>query len=171
MLDTGELPVEVVIVSSTDNARTYYAKDGTRTCHSVDGVAPCSDSKEPQSKKCTICFHNQWGSKITPNGKRGKGCSEFSQLQLLQPDTPHDMLSLRVPSASLKALRDYTKSIISRGERLNCVVTKIDATQETTRTQLTFRVIRFLEDGELNNLIEASKIAVSSFTATDGYTH
>ena len=170
MLTFGELPVDAVIVSSVAKARTYYADHGDKVCLSLDGVSPCAQSKEPQAKKCAVCSHNQWGSRITRNGKRGKACSEYSQLWLLQPDEPSEKLSLRVPSASLRSFRDYEKQVTTRGEALNNVVTRIAATEEATRSLLTFRVIRFLEDGELNTLKNRSEEPVSKFDTTEGYT-
>jgi hypothetical protein len=171
MLEIGELPVEVVIVAVSDRMRTYYTDDGKRLCHSKTGIAPSEASKKPQAKKCAICFFDQWGSKITPNGKRGKGCAEFIQLVLRQPDTPENAVSLRVPAASMKIFRDYEKQVNSRGEKLRHVVTRIGATHEATRSTLTFRVVRFLEAEELDTLKQASARAVSPFAATDGYTN
>jgi hypothetical protein len=171
MLTVGELPIEAVIVSSIAKARTYYTHDGSRLCHSSNGVRPCVSSEQPQAKQCAVCTQNQWGSRITPNGKRGKACAEYSQLGLLQPDVPSDQLSLRVPSTSLKSFRDFEKSITTRGEKLSAVVTKIDATHGKTHSVITFRIIRFLEDGELNTLKELSQITASQFAVTDGYTH
>jgi len=169
MLTLEELPVEAVIMSALRNVRNYY-NDGKRLCHSDDGVAPSTTSTEPQAKKCAICFNNQWGSEITPNGKRGKSCGEFNQLTLRQLDSPEYAMSLRVSAASLQSFRDYEKQITSRGEALDRVVTKIDVVHEERRSSLVFRVIRFLSGDELDTLTQASMQAVSPFAAVDGYT-
>ena len=168
MLTLEELPVEAVIMSALRNVRNYY-NDGKRLCHSDDGVAPSTISTEPQAKKCAICFNNQWGSEITPNGKRGKSCGEFNQLTLRQLDSPEYAMSLRVSSASLKSFRDYEKQITSRGEALDHVVTKIDVAHDERRSSLVFRVIRFLDGDELDTLTQSSK-STSMFAVTDGYT-
>lgn len=167
MLTLDELPVEAVIMSAQYSLRTYY-DDGTQVCHSNNGVSPSVVSTDPQAKKCALCFNNQWGSRITPNGKRGKRCSEYNKLTLRQLNYPHIVLSLRVPSASLKAFRAFEKQITSRGEQLNRVVTKIDTTHDQRRT-LTFRVIRFLDADELDDLTQPTPQAASSFPDTDGY--
>ena len=168
MLDFGQLPVETVIVSGV-NARTCYTDAGEHMCHSDDGVVPAANTTTPQSKKCVLCAHNAWGSKITPNGKKGKRCREFSQLTLLQPDR-QEKLSLVVPATSLRALRDYEKSVTSRGEDLSNVVTKIDAVAQEDRTLLTFRVTRFLQTGELDELKKTCVVQHSAFSSTDGFT-
>jgi len=170
MLTIEELPVEAVIMSTVCSVRTYYNNDGKLVCHSDEGVAPAAASTKPQAKKCAVCFNNQWGSRITPNGKRGKACAEFNQLTLRQADSPDDAMSLRVSAASLRSFRDYEKQVTSRGEALNRVVTKIDVVHEERRSSLVFRVIRFLSGDELNTLTQASMQAVSPFAAVDGYT-
>ena len=78
-------------------------------------------------------------------------------------------MSLRVPSASLKAFRVFKEQITSRGEQLNRVVTKIDTTQDQ-RSTLLFRIIRFLDDDDLDILSQPPKQEVSMFAITDGYT-
>lgn len=168
MLTFEELPVETVIVSAIKSARTCYTNDGERMCHSDDGIVPAADTSTPQSNKCAICTHNQWGSKITPNGKRGKRCREFSQLSLIQLCSRHE-LSLVVPATSLRALRDYEKQVVSRGEKLSNVVTKIDTTESNNRTSLSFRVTRFLQDGELDELKRVSTRTASAFAVTEGF--
>ena len=168
MLDFAQLPVETVIVSGV-TARTCYTDTGEHLCHSDDGVAPAANTTTPQAKKCAICVHNAWGSKITPNGKRGKRCREFNQLSLIQPDFLQN-LSLVVPATSLRALKDYEKSVTSRGEELSNVVTKIDVMESDNRTLLTFRITRFLQAGELDELKKKSVTERSAFNVTDGFT-
>ena len=168
MLTFEELPVETVIVSGITSALTCFTNEGAHMCHSDDGVVPASDTATPQANKCAICTHNQWGSKITPNGKRGKRCREFSQLSLIQLDSRHK-LSLVVPATSLRALRDFEKQVVSRGEKLSNVVTKIDTTESNNRTSLSFRVTRFLQDGELDELKRVSPRTASAFAVTEGF--
>ena len=169
MLTFEELPVETVIVSGITSARTCFTNEGAHMCSSNDGVVPAADTATPQENKCAICTHNQWGSKITPNGKRGKRCREFSQLSLIQLPSRHK-LSLVVPATSLRALRDYEKQVVSRGEKLSNVVTKIDTTESNNRTSLSFRVTRFLQDGELDELKKVSTRTASAFAVTKGFT-
>jgi len=167
MLTFEELPVEAVIVATVDSTREHYSQEGKKSCFSDDGIAPASGSTDPKAKKCSVCFNNQWGSRITSNGKRGKNCSEFSKLSLREVSTPQLITSLRVPSASLKAFRAYVKQITTRGEQLNRVVTLVDTTQDR-RSTLTFKVIRFVDDNDQDVLSQPP--SKSAFAVTDGYT-
>eukprot|EP00729_Bicosta_minor_P019763 gene19763-31784_t len=54
------------------------------TCYSNDGIAPASDAEEPQSKKCNVCPHNQWGSRITENGGKAMRFVEEEELATVE---------------------------------------------------------------------------------------
>ena len=163
--------MEVVILSCLDTFRAYYTDDKTQACMSVDGITPSEDAPFVQAKKCIVCPQNQWGSRITPNGKRAKACGEFAYLELLAADDVCYTYKMRVPPTSLRAVREYQTSLTSRGHSLKSVVTKVDTHSQETHDLLSFKVVRFLEDGELENLIELSQLVSSSFEPTDGYTH
>ena len=163
--------MEVVILSCLDTLRSYYTDDKTQACMSLDGITPSEDAPFAQAKKCIVCTQNQWGSRITPNGKRAKACGEFAYLDLLSPDDIRYTYQMRVPPTSLRAIRDYKKLLVSRGHSLKSVVTKVDTHSQETHDLLSFRVVRFLEDGELENLIELSHKVSSGFEPTDGYIH
>ena len=170
MLTLGELPIEAVIVSSVNGARVFYSPEGDRLCYSRNGEAPEAASAEAQANKCSICVQNQWGSKITGNGKRAKACSEFAQLKLRTLDDPAELLSLRVPPASLKAFRAYEKEVQDRGEKLRRLVTKIAVTDDVLRSSLTFRVTKFLTQTERTILKQSYRKSISPFAKTDGFT-
>lgn len=161
--------MDYIIVSLQDNLRSYYKND-TILCMSEDGKVPSDTAIEPQANTCAICTQNQWGSHITPNGKRAKACGEFAWLQLLAPDDT-TKYQMRVSSTSLRALRDYDKSLKNRGCAVHDVVTKVITETTKTHDLLSFRVVRFLEDGELENLIQLSKVQASAFEIVDGYIH
>ena len=161
--------MEYVILSFDDNLRAYY-KDDTILCMSEDGATPADMALVPQAKKCAVCTQNQWGSLITPNGKRAKACSEFAWLSLLAPDDT-SKYQMRVSSTSLRALRDYEKSLKDRGCNVKDVVTKVITETTNTHDLLSFRVVRFLDDGELENLIQLSNVRAPMFEPVDGYTH
>jgi|TARA_B110000238_G_scaffold193090_1_gene229124 hypothetical protein len=167
---SGDFPVEVVILSPVQLERTYYDTDGDRLCHSDDSVAPARDAVNPQSKKCSVCTQNQWGSRITINGKRGKGCADFIKLTLRLPDRPQYAETMRVPSTSIKQFKAFEKELLHRGETLTHVVTKISVVHEERRSKLTFRVVRFLRDDELDALNHAAAQSVSPFATAVGYT-
>lgn len=149
--------IGVVFLRANMNAKTFYAKkysegdsDGARpTCYSFDGVAPSPNSVEAQSKKCAICPHNQWGSRIgdDDNGeeKKGKACQDNARIAISTPDTMDPML-LRVPPKSLKSLRDMFKGIKARKVPYNAVVVKIGFDREAPSPVLTFKPVGFMDD-------------------------
>lgn len=161
--------MEYIILSLDDSLRSYY-KDDAILCMSEDGKIPSDMALVPQAKKCAVCTQNQWGSHITPNGKRAKACGEFAWLKLLAPDDT-SKYQMRVSSTSLRALRDYDKSLKNRGCTVKDVVTKVITETTKTHDLLSFRVVRFLEDGELENLIQLSKVQAPAFEIVDGYIH
>jgi len=163
--------MEVVILSCVDTLRAYYTDDKTQACMSFDGITPSEDATFAQAKKCIVCPQNQWGSRITPNGKRAKACGEFAYLELLALDEGYYKYQMRVPPTSLRAIRDYRTSLTSRGHSLKSVITNVRTHSKETHDLLSFKVVRFLEDGELENLIELSSFVSSGFEPTDGYIH
>jgi len=170
MLDIAEPPFEAVIVKSLDKMRAYYADDERVICASADGTTPSEKSSDPQSKQCAACPQNSWGSRITPNGKRAKACTEYATLKLLILSEPHYGL-LRVPSTSLRSFRDYEKSLSSRGYGLQGVVTYVNSQPKDNFDLLTFKVVRFLRDNELRSIKSLSATPRSQFGKTDGYVH
>ena len=64
----SETTLDVVILSTNPNkSKVYYAEgfeDGgfsKPSCYSNNGSTPSEHADAPQSKKCSICPHNQWG--------------------------------------------------------------------------------------------------------------
>ncbi len=67
------------------HSKTFYKKkfteedsEGQRPdCYSMDGVAPSANAPDAQAKKCAICPHNQWGSRVSEdNTGKGKACAD-----------------------------------------------------------------------------------------------
>ena len=169
MLTMDDLPVEAVVLPQVYKARHYQSLEGEQLCSSDDGVVPSSNATEPQAKKCSVCFQNTWGSRITPFGKRGKACAESVKLTLRKPNSDYAE-TFRVPAASVRTYRDYEALVTSRGEKIIRVVTKIDVTNIDQRPTLTFKVTRFLSDDELTT-IQKPKRTDSPFVSLDGYTY
>jgi hypothetical protein len=174
MFDSAELPIEAVVIKAFDNMRTYYSGDEKIICASTDGITPSKkmlskSNSAPQAKQCAACPQNSWGSRITPNGKRAKACTEYATLQIIALNEPHHAL-LRVPSTSLRSFRDYEKSLSSRGYSLQGVVTYINLQPKDNFDLFTFKVVRFLQDDELKS-IHLSVKTRPRFEKTDGYVH
>ena len=170
MLDIAEPPLDAVIVNSLDKMRTYYSQDSGVLCASSNGVIPSEKISAPQAKQCAVCPQNSWGSRITPNGKRAKACTEYASLKLLTIDEPCYAL-LRVPSTSLKSFREYGKSLTTRGYPVGSVVTHVNVRPTENYHLFTFKVVRFLKTSELNAIQSLSAASQPVFEKTDGYIH
>ena len=170
MLEIAEPPVEAIILHSMDRMRAYYSDNEKIICASADGITPSEKISAPQAKQCAVCPQSSWGSRITPNGKRARACTEYATLKLLVLDEPNYAL-LRVPSTSLKSFRAYEKSLSSRGYGLKGVVTFITSQPKENFNLLVFKVVRFLENNELMAIKSLSASPRPQFEKTDGYIH
>lgn len=162
--------IEVVVVKANPNrSKVFYATgyvegtDAKPTCYSNNGVQPEADAQEPQSAKCATCQHNQWGSRITDSGKKGKACSDSRRLAIATVDTPADPMLVRVPAASMKSLEDYGKLLAARGVRPEAVVTRVGFDYTVAHPQLTFKPIGIISDPHL--LAEIKTVAESELAA------
>tara|TARA_R110002073_G_scaffold7268_3_gene41565 strand:- start:9686 stop:10594 length:909 start_codon:yes stop_codon:yes gene_type:complete len=151
--------LEAVILSVNPNKSKVFYDSGYEegsvakpTCYSNDGLAPASDSESPQATKCAVCPHNQWGSRITDNGGKGKACSDSMRLAVAAPDQLNDPMLLRVPAASLKTLGLYGAQLAKRGVEPLHVVTKIGFDYNVAHPALTFKATRFVEAEEFGEV-------------------
>ena len=148
--------MEVVILSVNPKKSKVFYNSGfvegsvaKPTCHSNDGLAPASDAEEPQSKKCNVCPHNQWGSRITENGGKGKACGDSMRLCVAPAGMINDSMLLRVPAATLKTLGQYGSQLAKRGVEPQYVVTRVGFDYNVAHPALTFKAMRFVEEAEL----------------------
>lgn len=155
--DEPAAALEVVILAigpaADKYAKTFYAtgytegSDAKPTCYSDDGIAPAADSEEAQAKKCAVCPHNQFGSRISENGGKGKACADTKRLAVAQATAINDPMLIRVPAASLKAFREYAKLLASRGiTESQAVVTKIGFDYSVAHPALTFKPVGFVDE-------------------------
>lgn len=149
--------IGVVFLRANLHSKTFYMKkyaegesDGARPdCYSYDGVAPSPNAANPQAKKCAVCPHNQWGSRVgdgdgVGEGK-GKACQDNARIAISAPDNLNPTL-LRVPPASLKNLKDMLKVVASRKVPYNAVVVKVGFDREAPAPKLTFKPVGLLDD-------------------------
>ena len=124
------------------------------TCYSDDGIGPSVNSESPQAKKCAACPHNQWGSKITDSGGKGKLCGDSIRVAIAPTDQIDDPMLLRIPAASLKAVGQYGATLARRGVEPHHVVTKIGFERGVAYPSLTFKAVRYVEEEELKEIEE-----------------
>lgn len=151
--------LEAVILSANPNKSKVYYEQGYEqgsvakpTCYSNDGTAPAADAEAPQSKKCAICPHNQWGSRVTDNGGKGKACGDSMRLAIAPAGQINDPMLLRVPAATLKTLGTYGAQLAKRGVEPHHVITKISFDYNVAHPALTFKATRFVEADELDEV-------------------
>jgi hypothetical protein len=144
--------IEVVIIKANPHiSKVYYTggyvegSDAKPACYSNDGIAPAPDAAEPQSKKCAICPHNQWGSKITENGSKIKACTDSRRLAVAPAGDLKDPMLLRIPAASLKPLGEYGEMFARKGVPYQAAVTKVRFDPEAASPRLLFKFERFLD--------------------------
>ena len=145
--------LEVIVLKTHPGvAKTYYSKGFSEgsvekpDCYSNDGAAPAADAQSPQAKKCAACPHNQWGSKITEDGKKGKSCADVKRLAVAPAGQINDPMLLRVPAASLKTWDQYVDLLKKRGVPPPAVVTKVSFDYTVAHPALTFKPVGFIDE-------------------------
>lgn len=148
--------INVAIMRLNMNSKAYYNKryvagesDGTRpACFSEDGVAPSARSPEPQAKKCALCPHNVFGTRVSEDGTPGKGkaCSDAPRLAVADPAHLDRPALLRVPPASIKHLREALKAVKARNIPYTAAVFRIGFVMEAASPELTFRPVGLLDE-------------------------
>jgi len=170
--------LEVVILATNPNkSKVFYAhgyEEGSADkpdCYSNDGVAPAADAENPQAKKCATCPHNQWGSRITENGAKGKACADSMRLAIAPAGQINDPMLLRVPAASLKTLGAYGSQLAKRGVAPQHVVTKIGFDHSVAYPSLTFKAVRFVDEEEyaaMEQVLADEEEVISNITGASG---
>lgn len=160
--------INLTVVRANKNARVFYAKayseddaEGAKpTCYSGDGVAPASDARDPQAKKCQLCPHAVWGSKAGETGK-GTACAVNTRLAVIDPDHPEEAWLLRVPAGSRANFADACKVADSRGLPYNAVVFKVGFDKEAPSPKLTFKAIGLASDAaydKINKMYDSDEV-------------
>jgi len=153
VLDTTNLDV-VVVGANPRLSKTWYAKAWTPEsepaspdCFSMDGVSPDASSAEPQNDLCASCPQNAWGSKITPQGKQIKACSDQKRLAVVSADDPTGpVYLLSVTPAALQGLSKYQKELSLRGIPAEIVRTRVSFDTDASFPKLKFDFGGFLDE-------------------------
>lgn len=147
--------LEVVIVGANPRlSKTWYSKawdpnaePTAPDCYSLNGVAPHSDSTNPQNDLCASCPHNAWGSKTGPQGQKLKACSDLKRLAVVSADDPTGPIYLlSVTPAALKGLNAFQKELAMRGIAPEIVKTKVGFDTDASFPKLTFGFGGFLDE-------------------------
>ena len=153
VLDSTTLDV-VVVGANPRLSKTWYAKAWTPEsepsspdCFSLDGVGPDTQATEPQNDLCASCPQNAWGSKITPQGKQIKACSDQKRLAVVSADDPSGPIYLlQVTPAALQGLGKYQKELSLRGIPAEIVRTRVSFDTDASFPKLKFDFGGFLDE-------------------------
>lgn len=153
--------LEVVILKANQHlSKVYYPggyEEGSNekpVCYSNDGKGPAADAREPQSKSCAVCPHNQWGARITESGAKGKSCSDSRRLAVAPVGELAYPMLLRVPAATLKELAAYADMLNRRKAPYQAVVTKVAFDHSVAHPKFTFKAVRWLTEDEAAQVAE-----------------
>ena len=153
VLDSTSLDI-VVVGANPRLSKTWYAKQWTPEsepaspdCYSLDGVSPDTSSTEPQNDLCASCPQNAWGSKVTPQGKQIKACSDQKRLAVVSADDPTGpVYLLSVTPAAITGFGAYTKELSVRGIPAEIVRTRVSFDTDASFPKLKFSFSGYLDE-------------------------
>ena len=159
--DDPAASIDVVILKQNPElSKVFYqgtyseGSDEKPTCYSNNGITPEADAEAPQSSKCATCVHNQWGSRITDNGGKGKACADSRRIAVAPIGMFNDPMLIRVPAASLKTLNQYGDSLVKRQVPYQLVATKIGFDYNVAHPALTFKALGMVDDASAQAIVE-----------------
>lgn len=119
----------------------YTGGNNPPDCGSFDGVTGIGTP----GGNCQNCPYNKFGS----GEGQSKLCKNKRMLYILREGELFP-ITLSLPTGSLKTFTDYVKSHLSRGRKLNQVVTKITLKKATNASGITFSQAVFAFDRMLS---------------------
>lgn len=153
--------INLTVLRANTKSRVFYAKayvegeqgdNAKPDCYSRDGVAPAEDARNPQAKKCQVCPHAVWGSKVSTDGQASKGtaCTVNTRLAVVDPDQltqeNTEPYLLRVPAGSRSNFADVVRAADQRGLPYNALVLKVGFDKDAPSPKLTFKLTGLVSD-------------------------
>lgn len=158
--EEAEMAKEITgVIVYNHPAYAYYADkysggNNPPDCGSFDGIEGIGNP----GGKCTACPYNRFGS----GEGQSKLCKNKRLLYILREGELFPII-LSLPTGSLKSFMNYTKSNLSKGRRLNQVVTRIALKKAMNASGIAFSQAVFSLDRLLN---ESERTAVAGVTAS-----
>ncbi len=150
--------LDVVIVGVSEGiSKQFYEKkftegdDAAPDCFSVNGVTPDVASPKKQCTTCGVCPHNQWGSRVTEAGKKGKACQDSRRIAVVPLGDPENEgyggpMLLRLPPMSLSNFANYGQLLERKGAGMEFVGTRLGFDYDVAYPRITFEAIGWLDD-------------------------
>ena len=138
-------------------ANVYYAEafhggNQPPECSSVDGLM----GNGTPGGECARCPYNQFGS-----AGNGKACKNRRVLYVLREGEVLPLI-LNLPVGSIKEFTNYVKRLLTRGRKLNQVVTKIGVKRASSKDGIAYSQVTFAMERLLN---EEEKAVISEISA------
>ena len=158
--------LEAVLVKANPHlTKQYYEakyEDGSTAapdCYSLDGKKPAPEVQTPQHTNCATCPKNQFGSRISDNGKKAKACSDTRRVAVvplsdLRNDSFGGPMLLRVPPSALRGLAEFSSLLQKRGYPYYSVAVRIGFDMDASHPLPTFKPIRPLTEEEAETVLE-----------------
>jgi len=158
--------LDVVILGANMGVyKTFYAKgyDSKATvkeapiCWSATGEAPhpSIDVNARQSDRCATCKQNVFGSKINPNGKKAKACSDSKRLLVVSPDDLEGPIYMvNISATALKSLNTYHKYLNHNGAVVQQVATRLSFDESSDVPVFQFAYVGALTQEDFNKVIK-----------------
>lgn len=153
----------VLVNASAQLAKSYYIKgfvDGDLNppdCWSLDSIRPDPSVVNKVNLTCGDCPMNAFGSRVTPDGKGAKACSDARRMAVVMPhllSTPEPMaLLLRVPQSSLKNLRGYVELLARHGYEPGGCVTRLSFDYNEAYPKLMFNFVGPVTEQEFDVVV------------------
>lgn len=165
--ETGDAvgSLRLVLLKASPNISKNWYKDGytegsneAPSCWSIDGITP-DPAADKQAASCAACPKNQFGSRITDDGKKAKACSDSRRVAVIpEGDFKNEMyggpMLLRVPASSLSGLSQFGKKMSSKGFPYNTIVTRCSFDLSVAYPKIEFNAVRPLNDEEADEIIQ-----------------
>lgn len=159
----------VVLAANKGVAKAYYESTYTEgaadspDCWSNDGVKPDESVEKPVAKSCKTCPYNQFGSRITDDGKKAKKCSDSKRLAVATLNDLTNPMLLRVPATSLKNWQQYVNLLARKGVTPTVVLTRIKFVQGVAFPQLEFKPVGLLPPEKVSEVKAAREMEVVDY--------
>lgn len=141
----------------------YQGGNNPPDCGSFDGVTGIGTP----GGSCKNCPFNEYGS----GEGQAKACKNRRMLYLLREGEVFPMM-LNLPTGSLKEFTNYMKRLLTKGRRINQVVTKISIKKATSKSGIDFSQAQFAVErmltGEERQVIEQMTEMVKGYAMNLG---
>jgi len=172
--------IEVVILDASSHVSKVWYENGyvegatdAPDCFSPNGIIPDASSAKKQNNTCNGCPQNAWGSKITPAGKQAKACTDSKRLAVvplgdIRNEAFGGPMLLRVPGASLAAIKNYSMQLKALGHKFYTVGTRLSFDANEAYPKLVLEPIGSLNDDQAHAVVEMRESPVVQAILAEG---